>query len=29
VLRLFSGPVLMEAGLTDRGAANAALWFYF
>jgi hypothetical protein len=29
VLRLFSGPVLFEAGLSDRGDGNAVLWFYF
>lgn len=29
VVRLFSGPVLFEAGLSESGAANAVLWFYF
>jgi hypothetical protein len=29
VLRLFSGPMLIEAGVSDKGAANAVFWFYF
>jgi hypothetical protein len=29
VLRLFRGPLLVEAGVSDRGRGFGTLWFYF